>query len=301
MLALHIGLGKTGTTAFQRSSVSANPQYLGLSGLSTQGDKLTHELYLIFQQFCRQQLSPEDVSAWWIKVRKHQSEVSQPIIISSEYLTGPTENLSILPSLIFKRDYLLNDLFCDPQAQMSGGTERYFNSVRFIDLLLNSINTEIKVILGVRDQASYFASIYSQWSDRNRFAGQDDFEATAKAFCLSGDLYLNYELWIEQLADVLGGRNLLVAPMESIAQLNYWEDISDFLEFAVSPNGMSNARSVAQRRWRLRVNRRRIWRCRGQKEIVLTDSLSEWFAYRFNKSLKKFEEVLEINEVKRAG
>jgi hypothetical protein len=133
--------------------------------------------------------------------------------------------------------------------------------------------SDVKVLLTIREQAVWLASMYAQTSDRNPEASQTDFEKQvrdlldpAHKFFISG-LWLDYLLVYQQISDAIGEKNILVLPQEMLQQdqQGFFKLLLEFLNIdspailegvldIVNNTGSDaiNSRRSSQNTWQLR-------------------------------------------------
>lgn len=136
---------------------------------------------------------------------------------------------------------------------------------RSLDLLLEHWPTDIRprILVTIRNQATWLASYYAQLSNRIE-ASQDDFEQRIHEFLGSshpcGAPLLEYDKLLKHFADTYGSRNVLMLPMEMMSDDTYWARLHEFLgtrSATTRPPKKSavNRRRIAGRQWSLRPPR----------------------------------------------
>jgi hypothetical protein len=156
----------------------------------------------------------------------------------------------------------------------------------------------VKVIIGIRRQDQYLGSRYATYGWLTEAPGQDDFERQTleiidpeKRYFLDG-VWLDYKTTHELIADVVGERNVLLLPLERLADepSRYFSALFAFLGEPLNPNipdlGREKVRGIAPDVWTLKgklmtraARRKRFGRLRAilvrDSEIHLSPELKE--------------------------
>ena len=120
---------------------------------------------------------------------------------------------------------------------------------------------QVKVLLTLRNQPDWLASLYSQLSDRIKQASQADFEHEIRDLISRGDDYIDWSQKIDSIQNVVGADNLQVLLLEDIHRPSYWENFARFtgINDSIDPDQIAsrhtehkNARQVKSLTWRLR-------------------------------------------------
>ena len=241
-LIVHIGLPKTATTTMQRL---AFPMYSGyICGTESQGlqrDSAQRFLHL----YQEGKFHPEFGTPHWnVEVRNWWN---------TSRLLNETPQLVSLEGLY---------RWCDP---VSGepwpfmGRGRYADShrvgthpiVSFIEALRKALQTEVGVVLTVRNQADFAASLYAQLSYRIHRPGQEDFEHRAHQMLERQDPFFDWCALSMNLVDQIGKEYFLCLVHEDGVNQNLAK-LSDFLGGGFSFGEITerhNTRSTSRNSW----------------------------------------------------
>lgn len=86
----------------------------------------------------------------------------------------------------------------------------------------------VKVLIVLRNQVDWLASLYSQLSNRIVDASQRDFEFQVERIVAAGDPYLDWSAWVADLRQALGDDNVCVLLMEEIRSAGFWSRLAGF-------------------------------------------------------------------------
>jgi len=229
-LNLHIGLPKTGTTTIQEHFLACTSGYLGINSkgkcllsdrkvlkefrdLATRHrflsrDKVQHGVDKWVQlvtslaakkgPFPSLSLSMEGMSRWYLY---DQSETRWPVHETGAKIQG-FERVRPLPAAEFIGSYLL------PAWQPWG---------------------EVKVLLILRNQADWLASLYAELSHGIAGAGQRDFEAQVTSIINKNDPAIDWWGFIQDLRSVVGDDNVKVLLFEDIGEPFFWSEFAEFM------------------------------------------------------------------------
>ncbi|MEQ7871096.1 FkbM family methyltransferase [Chromohalobacter salexigens] len=91
--------------------------------------------------------------------------------------------------------------------------------------------SHIKVIFIVRNQPDWLASFYSRISGMIEQASQKNFESQVENILKEFPEWVDWSSWIQQLDSIVGQKNVLVLPMESMGTTEYWDQLCDFIGY----------------------------------------------------------------------
>lgn len=245
-LILHIGLPKTGTTTIQWH-IRHCPCYS--SYYSTK-----------LKNICRtfqgdQERRERKIKGWLQSLYQgcQRIDVScDSILLSSEamFVTNPATYRMKWP--VFVREL--------PQDTVSALRKPVFSDY------LHSIKNnwpygQVKVLLTLRNQPDWLASLYAQLSNRIKKASQIDFENEIQDLIQRKEDYVDWSSWVDNAQQVVGKNNLKVLLLEDIHLLSYWNEFCDFtglgncidsVQIATIQSQHRNARQVNSNTWGLR-------------------------------------------------
>lgn len=166
------------------------------------------------------------------------------LVVSEEFLTA-------WPALHNKRGIPLEDGYFRASRR-----SRPHPVIQFLESAQHAIGQEsqVKVILTLRNQASFLASLYAQSAPVMSNPSQRDFEKKVRRMIADNDPFLDFYSLVEELQNILGESNLLVLFFEDGLETN----IPRMLSFIYGENAPSieldyipheNTRAGANRTW----------------------------------------------------
>lgn len=256
-LVFHIGLPKTASTLKQKKIFTQHPSY-NENFISPVSDDLKSSFRDLVMDNKKKKSHYREWANRVYELHKKQNNSSSCIVHSDEgvceYRYGNSaEKLAKHP---FKIDFW-------------GNYRSYTTTEPPILPFLNQFSTEawpygdVRVILTVRNQASWLASYYAQISNKILNASQKDFEKQVNRIIDSNDIYMDWSLWIEQLQKIVGQKNLCVLLLEDIKTDSYWDDLLSFIDLDrknVSLDFLGNGEKVNKRKkdsysWKIRSSK----------------------------------------------
>lgn len=254
-LMLHIGLPKTGTTTIQSQLLSGGTGYLGksVSGESILSNRQIYELYSIAAR--SRFLNEKDVqsmTAAWIS-----RATVQAVNGGFEKLSLSQENLAQWwAEDTFHSRYPLGSIRARaPRRQRPAPISEYLK--RYL-VPMWSGHGRCRVVLTLRNQPDFLASLYAECSNYRWKASQKDFERQIRKLIDTNDPYLDWETLITELEDAVGVRNVSVLLYEDIGKGRFWKDLAEamWLDYPINSGDFShkqNARAnPVSGGWRLR-------------------------------------------------
>ena len=86
----------------------------------------------------------------------------------------------------------------------------------------------IKILLTLRNQPAWLASLYAQLGNEILWASQRDFEKRVDRLVEQEEPYLDWNGWVEDLVGTIGRENIMVKFVEDSVNADYWTDITAF-------------------------------------------------------------------------
>lgn len=258
-LILHVGLYKTATTTLQKTVFSPHPAcFTSRSILTEEG----YDLADILGHKDRDPISDNESRAFYAKkwaetlmasVKNANNPLPKSIVVSEEALSnwqanGQSDPLPISMSSV--RRSILPRKRPNPLALFLAKNKEEFWPYG-----------DVKILLTVRNQVDWLASLYAQLSDRIVFASQSDFEARTSELLDSGDPYIFWSCWIHDFSAAVGKDNVSVLLSEEMDKAEFWDSLLEFSGLsgvAIEDAMKSSSRPLNRRRdhgtgrWRLR-------------------------------------------------
>jgi hypothetical protein len=238
-LVIHAGLPKTGTTTLQRDFFPELPGYLG-GNSSVANSELFYTLRSLHAERPEKWATIEwhdRAIGWWEEAMRVNA--NDPLLVSSETLYSWGHNAA---------HYLFEG------TMRPGGAFRPL--VSFIGRLGEALKgrAQLRVILTVRNQPEFLASLYAQGSDMLPEPSQSDFESRVRALVASRDDFLNWGERAGALVDMLGSENVLIPIFEDgIDTLTQQMAAFIGVQPAAPPRiGRHNALGAGEASWTLR-------------------------------------------------
>lgn len=225
MIVLHIGLRKTGSTFLQKKvfPIFKEEKFENVFlPYNSDSSKLIRAL--------------KDRDYLFIKkkfiglVNENFLNNEIPVIVSAEGLSFPSAKKGAPLSAISR-------------ARSSNFYPTYVHdypiieTIKFMAEMSKSLGLgELKVILGIRSQADFLASEYSQQSIFEIRPSQGKFESTVEKYLRSGDEYLCYSKWAREISIVVGGDNLLMYHIDDLRSVFGIKKIINFINPEIAYN-----------------------------------------------------------------
>lgn len=244
-LSLHVGLPKTGSTTLQKCFVASLPNYAGRGGVNYQTG--------LFKEI-REVFSREKPNIWRNDAtRSLRESLYKSAVRASQNSERGTAVFSFENFL--STDFILKT---SPRKYQRA----YDWSLAHLEELLRAVFPTVEntaVLLTIRRQPEWLASLYSQWSNRIRSASQDHFLSVIRRSIAAGEASspLNYYALSTRLESILAPSSLTILPLEQINDPIYWERINSWLRdgfvIEATRRGLHlNKRSVDSAGWELR-------------------------------------------------
>jgi hypothetical protein len=259
-LIIHPGLPKTATTTLQKHVFPAFPGYLGrYYRHHSTGDSVRQmQLREAHAQLVASRAAPDRLPGEWRETVKDwiaalPLEGHRRLIISDEYLSrwSPEGHArSIQPGMDVPRGAVRTG--DHPMAE-------FLEAVR--ELLPDRV--KLRIILTLRNQIDFLASMYAQKSRDMRAPGTEDFERKVAMLLEVSDGSLDYHAIVKRLAAIVHGEDLLVLLHEDGVVQNAREisrfivGSPDFIDDSIGASMLSeNRRSQGPNTWLLRPQSR---------------------------------------------
>lgn len=128
--------------------------------------------------------------------------------------------------------------------------------LRFISVLKDRVGPEVplRLIMTIRNQPEFLASLYAQTAGWMSAPSQADFERKVDLMIAADDPFVDWSLWIRELHDVLDPSQLLVVPIE-VGLRELTTRIGTFIGVdaaPIDPGATLNRRRTAEGEWRMR-------------------------------------------------
>ena len=236
---LHLGLHKTATTTAQTHLLPSNPGYLGKNA---DGRCLAKENGLVKEL---RYLATSHRFLHPMEVHDRTQKLGRKI----DLLAGSLDES--IPITVSDEDMILWQTFTNPLHAYPVGPggkkrNRRHRPVPIAEFLRKYFDPAIadlastKVVITLRNQADYLASLYAQYSKLRRNAGQTDFERQVHNLIASQDPSIDWDGVITDLEWAVGPDNITVLFFEDIADQDFfWERLGKAM-------GLSEFCSVAK-------------------------------------------------------
>lgn len=315
-LVIHIGLPKTGTTTIQDYLTCNAPEgYLGkFSGIRSIDQESIKEKARLLSMFRyaspvapNRGINYDWLNLWVEQVKKlYSGKGCDNLIISDERLSSRGGRVcNRWPVGNIANDY-------------DEGEDRPF--VEFVKVVREHwTEGEVKVLLSIRNQPTWLASLYAQRSYRITRASQKNFErVVANVITRRGD-FLEWNVLIQELQNVLEDGKLKVVLMEDMNNNYFWDGLAEFLginEIEYNPMDIQrcNVNSLGDLKWKIK-NRRvpTIFHCEDllnnaltglgvrEKSFCLSGSILHIIRDRYRLPNLDLAEMLERNDLHDLG
>jgi len=243
LLAFHIGMPKTATTTLQTHVFPALPSYVGKHyGKTGQDARSEHDFHFQARRralgFTRWEKELED----WIAGLRASG--LREVFFSDESLSSWTdgEHTARWPFL---------------EEWRAGTRTRPHPVVRFLEHARGCVgeDTEVRVILTVRNQADFMGSLYAQVQPFLQDPGQGDFDRKVAELLSCDDPFFDFAALTEELDATVGSANCLVLLFEDGVDVNA-RRILGFLGVSpdIAPLSMpsANVKKAGERDWQYR-------------------------------------------------
>lgn len=246
-LILHIGLPKTGTTTIQKSVLSNFDNQLNPFDPDPFKHKVKKQMGVMFRK-----KSPED----W------RSEFGRNTVKDLLQLMEKYEK-----PLLYSHEGLSYPYFYVPPKQplFKGIEENEFPVVEHLKEMLKEHPQigPIRVIVTLRNQTEWLASLYAQHSRYIKNASQSDFETRTNLLLddhsPKGRGFLFYDSLLKGLSEVVGEKEVFPFFLEEFNTPNFWCNFSKALKIEEHEDSIAsmvgkkkNVRRVADKHWQLR-------------------------------------------------
>lgn len=231
-LILHVGLPKTGTTTIQKHALSRVKGYMGKGVPDIDFDDKQHLIDELTTLSTRHRfIKPSEVQSRTkylvneIIYLSNYYKLSDRIIISQESLTQwPHYNSGKVKWPIYQSGSGCNN--ANIKIQKPIPIADYIS--KYLGPIWSNFGN-IKIIITLRNQPDWLASLYAQMSEHIVFASQKDFEKQIRRLVLSNDPSLDYNELIHSLKVSVGDDNLDILFFEDISSSKFWEDLFKFM------------------------------------------------------------------------
>lgn len=249
-LIIHIGLSKTGTTTIQKKVLQSFPGYIGRKE-DNDDDVFRQEFSALTPSDSLQQWE-KNIKLWADRLIQHKEQKypeAEKLIISDENLSRITPNGRPQRPI-------------GPDTNNLWGIKDRHPIVKHLAKLREGLwpYGETKVLFTIRNQPDWLGSTYAQSSHMMRKPSQKDFEGQVRRVLETGDNYIDWSSWIDELEHAVGSQNVGILLMEEMAGFEYWRDIESFLgiegegfsQYSMGNSPKENARRVSPSSWGVR-------------------------------------------------
>ena len=243
-LVIHIGLPKTGTTTIQHRCLAGEPHFLGKDKSAPGRWHAEHPVRALRERVFHYYFGSEgdataSAEAWIERVRQLPALREDPssVIISDEVLAWWPTDPFFTTTEAFRRSSLRR-----------AGVERH--PVPPVAAYLRDVLRSawrfgsIRVLLTVRSQPEWLASLYAQVSGLIRNAGTADFERQVRSLMEHGDPYIDWHCWAEHLERAVGPGRVQVLATENMGSSAFWQELGRFLGVATEQTAPAAAANV---------------------------------------------------------
>lgn len=248
-LIIHIGLLKTGTTTLQKRCFDQFDNAVTTTSTEEWKRNIRDDLIRLFLDY--------DPSIWnKIDGQEYLN------LLKSAYCKNPGKPLFISrEALLFPRFFN----YVKSSTMFSGEQCGRFPVSLHLEALKKSCPwiSNLKVLLTLRSQPQWLASLYAEQSNYIERASQEDFDQQVRRLLsddsLDGGGFMNWGYLVQDLARVVGKNNLYVLLLEEINTYSYWKTLAEATDLQFDPklyvstsNKRENVRSDDSLEWSLR-------------------------------------------------
>ncbi|WP_155996123.1 hypothetical protein [Thioalkalivibrio sp. ALJ7] len=250
-LVLHIGYPKTGTTTIQKKWLSRFDNQINPFSQEPEKRELKKRVAGMFRKHApedwRTKWGEETARMLWATVDRYEI----PFVYSHEGLSIP----------FFYRPV--------KQPMFLGVESRQFPVAAHLARLIEHKPSHISVdvVVTVRNQVEWLASLYAQQSHLMKAPSQEDFEARTRNIlrepATRGSGFIEYNALYQALSGVIGKSHVHMLFLEEIGTNTFWSYLGKVSELPVDYSSLidpeknrENVRSVADSRWALRRDER---------------------------------------------
>ncbi|HEX2958467.1 MAG TPA: hypothetical protein VHO70_16645 [Chitinispirillaceae bacterium] len=244
-LILHIGLAKTGTTTLQKRCFEQFDNTITPDSDEDWKRVATDDFLTFFMKYNPSAGNTEQSQKYSQKIKNACSRTQgKPLFISNENIVHRNYFSEISPTPFY------------------GMQLDHFTASQYIDSLktLCPWISKIKIILTLRNQPEWLASLYAERSNDLRWPSQEDFEQRVRDLLrddsLNGGGFLNWERLRANLIQGVGSDNVYVLLLEDIKTYEFWNTLSEASELPFDPdffilksNERENVRRTTSREW----------------------------------------------------
>lgn len=209
----HIGLPKTGTTTLQKQVFSNLPYYVG----KHHADHAEPDLSKAALNAVAHGRTHEAIDFIAGAVQKHSSE---KMLLSEEIFAQMNARDHSRRWPISKRQNLASLRNADELPVISMIRQLSQHS---------ELAQGFKILITLRNQPDWLASIYAQESSYNRKAGQADFEEKVNQLLESSNPYLDWSRLVKNTENLVGRENVCTLLIENMNSSEYWQQLAGFI------------------------------------------------------------------------
>jgi len=250
---LHVGLPKTATTALRKHVYSRLPGYLGSLSAMQHRDDEVRNIQLIYARFANDGISGglrslhPALAKWVAELRK---PINNPTVLVNHRLS----------EWAFADDLKSPVRLVSDVDDFAQAPPRENPLPPFLEALRETLPGDIRlrVVVSLRRQPEWLASLYAQSARTMRRPGQDDFESKMRRIVRENDDRLDFASLVRGIHDAIDPTNVLTLLLED-GLADHVTSLGSFLNLPELNETLNlapeNVRQTDERTWRLNHER----------------------------------------------